>query len=74
MTLYIPGEYHIYYFNEAGAKRERSTAKSYGLARADADAFEKEHPTCSTSIMLVMYNSRVIHDKWGTDLPQQKDK
>lgn len=66
--IYTPGEYQILYFNEVGAKRDIQMTTSYKEAKTKTEIFEKKHPTCSTSILLVMYNSRIISDKWGVDL------
>lgn len=71
---YVPGEYHIIFFNEVGAKRKIKIAKSHSEAQTKANKFKKKHPTCSTSILLVMNNSREIHDKWGTIPLKQKTK
>lgn len=63
---YIPGEYHIFYFNEVGAKRKVKTANSYTQALKKQDKFLKKHPSCSSTIILVMNNTRVLKDTWGT--------
>lgn len=63
---YIPGEYHIILFNEVGSKKKVKTATSYTKTLKKQDKFLKKHSTCSSVITLIMNNSRIINDPWGT--------
>jgi len=64
--IYTPGEYHILFFNEVGAKKKIKYAPSYTQALAKQDKFLKKHPTCSSVIILIMNNTRIVNDTWGT--------
>ena len=64
--IYTPGTYQIILFTELGSKKKIKKASSYTKALKKQDKFITKHPTCSSVIILVMKNSRIINDPWGT--------
>jgi len=65
MTKHKAGAYVIMYFNRLGArkKKESKVYKTYGLARASGDEWERKHPDKSYKISLTVYNSK-SSQKW----------
>lgn len=64
--IYKPGEYNVLFFNEVGAKKATKKATSFTNATKKQDKFLKKHPSCSSVIVLVMNNTRIIKDTWRT--------
>jgi len=65
--MHKPGIYQIHLFNELGSKKKTKESKTYINAQKKSCKFLNKHPTCSTVIARVMFNSRKVNDPWGYD-------